>query len=348
MAVNVAPIDEAKDEWVMISPYGEFKNSLGLQIFNRDRADKIVVAFNSVLGKLGRLFRGVPIYRGHPYQRPDIWPDDRRYGRLEALEARADGLYGKPAWNSLGTENIKEGFFVYPSPGWYFDDLGNGRIAPKVLDHVGLTNSPNIGEVQPLTNSKVSAAPAESEQTQQKENMNREALIKALGLKAEATDAEITTAINSLQSEHALATNADKNPLVIAANGRVTAATDEAKKFKKLVIDHELDLAVNDGRLTAAERPIWAGKFETDFDKTSGELKEKQPALNTKTLNLTPSGKDLGDASKRRIAFNSRLDELMRPDRDGKSLSLDQAINAMRSNKEDAALLEAMQQPLAA
>jgi Skp family chaperone for outer membrane proteins len=128
----------------------------------------------------------------------------------------------------------------------------------------------------------------------------------------------------------------------------VTTAQDEAKKFKKLVIDHELDLAVNDGRLTAAEKPQWATKFEEDFDKAQKELKDKQPALNTKGLNLKPNGKDLSDASKRRIAFNARLDELMQPDRDGRSLNIDQAIAKMRSNPEDNALLEAMQQPIAA
>lgn len=347
MSLNVAPIDEATDDWVMIAPYGEFENKLGLQIFDRDRADRIVLAFNSVLGKLGRLFRGVPIYRGHPYQRPDIWPDDRRYGRLNALEARPDGLYGKPAWNSLGTENIKEGFFVYPSPGWYFDDLGNGRIAPNALDHVGLTNSPNIGDVAPLTNSRIAAAPAESEQHKTtKETMNKADIIKALGLKADATDAEVLTAINTVISEHAIATKAEKNPLVVAANGSLATARDEAKKFKKLAIDHELDLAINDGRLTAAERPQWATQFETDFEKAQTALKEKQPAVNTKGLGLQPSGKDLADSLKRRIAFNARLDELMLPgDRGGKGLSINAAINFMRGNKEDAALLAAMEAP---
>jgi hypothetical protein len=38
----------------------------------------------------------------------------------------------------------------------------------------------------------------------------------------------------------------------------------------------------------------------------------------------------------------------MQPDRDGRSLNIDQAIAKMRSNAEDNALLEAMQQPIAA
>jgi phage I-like protein len=380
-AVNVSPIDEAQDEWTQITPYGEYPNEYGTQVVNKEYAQDVVDAHNSLLGKLGRLFRGVPVYRGHPDARPDIWPDDRRYGRYNALEARNDGLYGKPAWNSLGTENIKEGFYVYPSPAWHFKSLGDGKIAPTRLVSVGLTNLPNIREVAPLTNS-VSATTAKSEHppthkatedssskalaTEDKPTLTKEQiavneeqkkkLCEALGLDpANTTPEQLIIAMNTLKTERDTATNAEKNPLVIAANATKTkaesdkdVAVNEAKKFKKLAIDHELDLAINDGRLTAAEKPQWATKFETDFDAAATELKEKQPALNTKGLNLRPNGKDLSDASKRRIAFNARLDELMQQDRDGRSLSIDQAIAKMRSNPEDNALLEAMQQPIAA
>lgn len=343
-AVNVSPIDETPDDWINISPYGEFPNEKGTQVVDRDAADSMVAAFNSLLGKVGRLFRGLPIYRGHPHQRPDLWPDDARYGRVNELQAREDGLYGKVAWNDLGQKNKEQGYYVYPSPGWKFQKLGGGRIKPRLLDHIGLTNNPNIFESVPVTNSRTTtAAPAESTTTQKENQMERTKLIAALGLAADATDEQILTAINSLATERTtLATNVQN------ANTEKETAINEAKRFKKLAIDHELDLAVNDGRLSAAERPQWATKFEENFEATANELKEKQPALNTKGLGLKPNGKDLSDASKRRIAFNARLDELMRPDRDGKTLSLDAAINVMRSNDEDRALLDAMQQPIAA
>jgi phage I-like protein len=354
-AINVAPIDEAPDDWINVSPYGVFPNAeYGTQVVDSEAGEWLVTAFNSILGKLGRLFRGVPIYRGHPHQRPDIWPDDARYGRINALEARDDGIYGKVSWNDLGVKNKEQGYYVFPSPGWRFKKLPDGRIKPYALDHVGLTNNPNIFEAVPLTNSRnTSAASAKSEQQhQQKDNMNREALITALGLKAEATDAEILTAINSgtAASKTLLtamtAINATSSSQFQEAVTGLPAARDEAKKFKKLAIDNDLDLAVNDGRITAAERPQWATKFEEDFDKAQKELKEKQPALNTKSLGLQPNGRDLSDPQKNRIAFNVRLDELtLPPERGGKGLSLNAAIDFMRSNEKDAALLKAMGDP---
>lgn len=352
-AINIAPIDVSEDDWIDISPYGEFPNEQGTQEIDRSAADEMVTNFNSFTGKLGRLFRGIPIYRGHPYQRPDLWPDDTRYGRVNELRAGEQTLQGKVAWNDLGQKNKEQGYWVYPSPGWNFKRLPNGKIKPFRLDHIGLTNNPNILESVPVTNARISAAPAKSEQpeTESKTNiMDKTKLIAALGLKAEATDEEIETAINALKEEKAnLATNAQSlNTAKAQADAATEVANAAAKKFKKLAIEHKLDLAVNDGRLTAAELPAWGTKFESDFDAAAKDLKEKQAALNTKGLNLRPNGRDLSDASKRRVAFNSRLDELMQPDRDGRSLSMKEAIAKMNSNDEDRALLEAMNQPVAA
>jgi phage I-like protein len=225
--VNVSPIDETTDDWIVISPYGEFPNEKGTQIVDRESANAMVVEFNSVLGKLGRLFRGAPIYRGHPDARPDIWPDDVRYGRINALDARDDGLYGKVAWNDLGVKNKEQGYYVYPSPAWNFKKIDGGKIKPNRLKSIGLTNNPNIFEAVPLTNS-VSATTAKSEQQQQKAkavNMNKEkahrgARTQGRGDRLPRTD----HAMNTLKTERETATNATKNPLVIAANTKVTTA----------------------------------------------------------------------------------------------------------------------------
>jgi phage I-like protein len=204
-AVNVSPIDETTDDWIVISPYGEFPNEKGTQIVDRESANAMVVEFNSVLGKLGRLFRGAPIYRGHPDARPDIWPDDVRYGRINALDARDDGLYGKVAWNDLGVKNKEQGYYVYPSPAWNFKKIDGGKIKPNRLKSIGLTNNPNIFEAVPLTNS-VSATTAKSEQQQQKEQIavneeQKKKLCEALGLDpANTTPEQLIIAMNTLKT----------------------------------------------------------------------------------------------------------------------------------------------------
>ena len=93
------------DGWLMLAPYGEteyWQNEGGqlrkyAQVFQRDQAQKMVAAFNVAWTKRGTNFRGLPIYAGHPDVDPQRWPDDRRRGSVQAMEARADGLYVKAA-----------------------------------------------------------------------------------------------------------------------------------------------------------------------------------------------------------------------------------------------------------
>lgn len=156
LACNARPVDGG--EWQQISPYGEFPHPLGMQRFQRPQADGLVKAFNSLLGRLGNLFRGVPIFVGHPDMDATKYTDHRRRGKLLALEAREDGLWGKPEWNALGNENIAEGYHVYPSPVWAFRK-SPGWIEPTELLSVGLTNFPNIQGVRPWTANERAAAP---------------------------------------------------------------------------------------------------------------------------------------------------------------------------------------------
>jgi hypothetical protein len=146
-AANERPIDSG--EWLQVAPYGDYPHKYGTQHLTRKVAENLVADFNSFCSRCGRLFRGRPIFVGHPDVFPDKYPDKRRYGRIEALEAREDGLWCKPAWNAAGEENLREGYYLYPSPVWSFRQLAGGVIEPMELVSVGLTNSPNIGNVQP-------------------------------------------------------------------------------------------------------------------------------------------------------------------------------------------------------
>lgn len=89
------PMEESSDGWFKVSPYGVFRGKTPgrPQHFTEDAAQRMVAEFNSLRGKLGRMFRGIPIYAGHPDVDPTIWTDDRRLGKATQLEARADGLW---------------------------------------------------------------------------------------------------------------------------------------------------------------------------------------------------------------------------------------------------------------
>ena len=64
-----APVDGAEDAWIKIAPYGTYRGSKPgrPQHFTEAEANAMVAEFNSLRGKAGRLFRGIPIYIGQPH-----------------------------------------------------------------------------------------------------------------------------------------------------------------------------------------------------------------------------------------------------------------------------------------
>lgn len=283
------------DGWIQIAPYGEWPNEVGLQVVDRQAAEAMVADFNSVAAKLSNSFRGLPFYIGHPDdpEVSDQFPDKKSYGWWKELAARNDGLWGKAKLSKAGKELIDENHYMYVSPFWGMRPVpGRNQKAfrPVVLYSVGMTNNPQIPG-QPVGRNE--------KPTTKKDTMDRAKLIKALGLKPEATDDEIITAANEAGSALANAlqakTTAETN-LTTAVNerktmeGQVTAANSARavaeEKFnteRKARINDMLTTAVNEGRITEADRPKWAGDLTANFDAKSEELKKLKKAVNTKS-----------------------------------------------------------------
>jgi len=142
---------QASNEWIQLSPYGEFPHKLGVQCFKKPEAESIVKSWES-LGNVGVRLVGMPIYLGHP-DHPDFerrYFDTRAYGRIKKLEARDDGLYAQVKWNKLGKEAIDNEMFHGVSVNWLVNKGPDGKLHPKALKSVGLTNEPNI-PVRPPT-----------------------------------------------------------------------------------------------------------------------------------------------------------------------------------------------------
>ena len=339
--------DPSTDHWLLLAPYGEttywHEEASGewkayRQVFTREQAGRMSAAFNAHAARKGDAFRGLPIYAGHPDADPRRWPDERRLGGVTAVEARDDGLYVRAAWNDLGEKNRAEGYLVYPSPAWLYDQRAarrSGIIAPDELRSVGLTNTPRLSDVPPWTNSDPS--PAEPDP-----NMNYRTLLLAhLGLPEDSTDDAIQQAHETVRARATETARA-----LSASHTERDQARDEAGRFRAAAVNAQLDAAINAGRLTAAERADFAARFERDFDATARELGERRLALNTHSLGLRPTGlgMDLSTAHGRSAAFNSRIDLLTRPvAAGGRGLRFDAAITEMRANAEDAALLRAME-----
>lgn len=305
---------ESADGWFKISPYGTFRGKMPgrLQHVTQDNARAMEAEFNSLLGKLGRKFRGVPIYHGHPDVDPEVWTDDRRIGKVTKLESRADGLWGYAEWNSLGEENKREGWWIYPSPRWDAPP-DKTRFAPDRLISIGLTNTPRIAESDPVFNS-LQTQDCKTQDTREETNtttatMDPKLIRQKLGLPPEATDEEVMAKIDSLST---------------AATENATAATElSTVKTEKTEMENSLRTkdaeitrlreeqnnsllgeALASGRITAAERPAWEAKLKSDKrDEEINSLRAIAPARKTTAL-------DLGDRRQERATTDNLREEV--------------------------------------
>ena len=341
-------------EWELIAPYGEFPSAdrKRLQVFGQTEADLMVANFNSIWKQMGNMFRGVPIYHGHPDVDPKHFPDDRRLGKITELEAREDGLYGKPEFNALGRENKEEGWWVYPSPAWLSPQTNEKRIHPDELLSIGLTNTPNIFESQPWTNS----AELDEDETNT-DNIMKEKACALLGLDpAKATDEEILSGLENLKkmadenAAKAAEANDDKTK-VINLEAEKKKAEEEALLAKqseansrKVFAEEIVAAAVDAGKITATEKETTLNSLiadGADVVSISKGLREKQVQLNTKQLDLGGKKIAISNARERSAAVQIEVNARMAAN----NCDYDTAYKSVKNDPKFAQLFEAMKQP---
>jgi len=306
----IAAINEAlggDQEWVRIAPYREMPNSVGLQVFDRRAADAMVSAFNSLPERAARLFRGLPVYVGHPddqgWSRANPSIRAEAVGRIKELQPRDDGLYGRVAWNDEGKRLISgdAAAYAYHSPRWSMRAIpGRAKtFRPELLHSIGLTNHPNIPDL-PIGLNEAERAKSIA----MKKSIL--ALLAALGRPAiavDATDAQFETALNAAapvatsavadqgklgpaQTSLTEATN-EANTLKTERDGlktKVTDLTTAVNTERAARADGILVGAVNTGRISEADKPAWKTKLTADgadITAINTEMQALKPALNT-------------------------------------------------------------------
>ena len=108
-----------------------------------------------------------------------VWDDDR-------------GLMGEVKWTQRAKDMIDSGEYRYLSPVLEYDTLGNVRG----LHSVALTNSPALDGMALAALSRQNSI-----KPKQETSMNKEALIKLLGLAADADDKDIEAALAEAQEK---------------------------------------------------------------------------------------------------------------------------------------------------
>ena len=344
-------LDADEQGWFKVSPYGIYPGKIPgrLQHFGEPEAKAMEAHFNSIAGRLGRLFRGIPIFIGHPDVDRTLWPDERRLGKVSAVRARADGLWARGEWNALGADNKENGYWVYPSPRW--DGPPNqSEFRPDRLLSIGLTNMPRITTSEPIAN----ALSGKENSQQNTNNMDRKLLIEKLGLAAEATDEDITAKLDALLKENADMAAAEKAKLDAESEKQGSGGTDqgsggtgqesdedELKKARMETANARVDLAIAEGRIALAERDAWLGRLSGDNrESEANALGALKPKLNTGALDLQKARTDIGDEVQRRETIHNAVAA-----EQAKGKSYKDAYNAVRSNPEFKAVFEAMKEP---
>jgi hypothetical protein len=144
----------ATDGWVQVTPCGEFPHvGAGVtQVIDREACDRIAAEFNS--RKADSNFPGVLVDFDHFSL--DTGQSSEAAGWITELESRDTGLWARVRWSDAGLAAVQGGRFrlmspVFPPPS-QCEDLGGGRIRPRALGSVALTNEPNIKGGRPLAN----------------------------------------------------------------------------------------------------------------------------------------------------------------------------------------------------
>ncbi|GHB24382.1 phage protease [Salinicola rhizosphaerae] len=172
------------------------------------------------------------------------WVDPR------SLEWRADGLYGRVKWTAAAKAAIDDDSYRYLSPVFPYDAQSG-----DVLDllHVGLTNTPAIdtGTITELAAARMSSGRTPNDQ--EVTTVDREKLIAALGLKADATDEQIDQKIAALKAGSddasalrlALGAKDDAKPAdaVAALKAGVTPAQPDMTQYVPRGVYDELHVA---------------------------------------------------------------------------------------------------------
>ena len=202
---NKAPVGSStpfalpEDGWFHLAPYGDFPHPSGIvQVIDGPAVESMVARFAA---EMPGGFPGLLVDYEHRSHEPDGSTEAAAW--VEGLEKRADGLWGQLRWSDDGRAAVAGGRYRFQSPTWLQPDcewVGENRLRPLRLHDCGLTNSPNLTGLVPLSNRQ--AAPASTHPQQPTTTQPTKAtmmdykakLLEMHGLPADATDEQISAA----------------------------------------------------------------------------------------------------------------------------------------------------------
>jgi hypothetical protein len=292
-----------------LAPYGEHPVRMDgrkvMQVVDREAAELMASNFKSLTGKLANFFQGIPVYEGHAddadWLRENPGHRAVAVGRIKEIEAGEDGIYVRTVFNSEGVKLLSGTAPSYSghSPRWRMIPIpgSDQHFRPFLLWSDALTNSPNMadntiamnslktGETPPVDPSPV---PDEGDPEKPTDTMKlTPEAMQALGFSPDATptDAEISAAIVKLLSAKttAEADKATSDTAVTAANSRTTYLETEINAIRGAAVATVISAALQDGRISEADKPRWMDALNTSFATESEKLSKLMPTVSTRS-----------------------------------------------------------------
>jgi phage I-like protein len=278
------PFQILQDDWVLVTPLGDYAHQMGIQRLTADGIAAMANRFNSFASRLGRLFGGVPLFEGHHDTDPELYPNGKSFAWVMELQNRADGLWARLKWTDEGRALIQNGNYKFLSPVWNAREAGreNGRTIyiPESLLSLALTNLPNL-PLPPLANNQ-SHMKTITELLELPTDANPDAICEAvtrlksqvttLGNESEnlrkATDEKLTTLQNTLSTQ----------------TSALSTAQSELAAHRTARIGLILANAIRDNRITLAEKDQWLTDLTASFETKSAEIESLPPKLNTQSV----------------------------------------------------------------
>ena len=230
-------------------------------------------------------------------------------GRGHGLDARADGLYVRAAWNDLGEKNRARGLSRLSVARVALRPArrrgGSGIIAPDELRSVGLTNTPRLPDVPAWTNADDPLPPIHSTSTQP--TMNYKALAARTLRPARRRHRRTPS---STRPRHAARSNSA--PTIRAdANRRATRRAGSARR-RSTRSSTRRSTPGGSARRNARDSSSVSSAISTRrcANSASGGSRSTRTGWACVPTGL---GLDLSTAHGRAAAFNARIDALMRP-----------------------------------
>lgn len=309
-----------------------------IQVLDNESADQVLAKENSLFGKLKRAIIGIPVYKGHPdlktYAPETIRQVEKKQviGVIDQVRKSSRGIEAHFAVTPEGAAAIENEGCKYPSPLWFVKQSGVFRqeaeiVRPLHLISVGLSDHPNISGVEALANARGAETTEETEPDMKliigyltgqgvalanTESATESQVLEALQKFHTAKAGEVVALSNEKSTIAGKITKletdvtAEKSKVTALENekttlgGKVVALENAFKSERKGRAEMAVDLAIQKGKLTIAERPAQITALENCADEAafltaSTALLQKSKVVKLQGGDNAESGKTLGN-----------------------------------------------------